>query len=168
MIRAISNFCYFWGFLFVPCQNFRSPYLGKTQQLQEQRYPFLSVSAVFLFVATMVWLPLKRFFFFFFLTCAQMLMHAIAHGACTDTVTESALEVDSGRKIPCRTGDSNPASVWRPTGFSVGRSTVYQRSYSDPDQAEASEQVPRYKLVRIFAWKSFYLESCYLDSNFRT
>ena len=25
----------------------------------------------------------------------------------TDTVRESALEVDSGRKIPCRTGDSN-------------------------------------------------------------
>ena len=26
---------------------------------------------------------------------------------CTDTVRESALEVDSGRKIPCRTGESN-------------------------------------------------------------
>ena len=33
-----------------------------------------------------------------FLTCAQMLMHAIAHGGCTDTVKESALKVDSGRK----------------------------------------------------------------------
>ena len=30
-----------------------------------------------------------------------MLMHA-------DTVTQSALKADSGRKIPCRTGDSNP------------------------------------------------------------
>ena len=37
-----------------------------------------------------------------FLTCAQMLMHAIAHGGCTNTATESALKVDSGRKIPCR------------------------------------------------------------------
>ena len=27
---------------------------------------------------------------------------------CTDTVRESALKVDSGRKIPCRTRDSNP------------------------------------------------------------
>ena len=27
-----------------------------------------------------------------------MLMHAIAHGACRDTVRESALNVDSGRK----------------------------------------------------------------------
>ena len=26
---------------------------------------------------------------------------------CTDTVRESALRVDSGRKIPCRTGESN-------------------------------------------------------------
>ena len=42
------------------------------------------------------------------LTCAQMLVHATAHGGCTDSVTESALEVDSGRKIPCRTGDSSP------------------------------------------------------------
>ena len=30
----------------------------------------------------------------------MMLMHVIAHGGCTDTVRESALEVDSGRKIP--------------------------------------------------------------------
>ena len=34
-------------------------------------------------------------------------MHAIAHGSCTDPVRESALKVDSGRKIPCRTRDSN-------------------------------------------------------------
>ena len=44
-----------------------------------------------------------------FLTCAQMLMHAIARGGCADTVRESALEADStGRQILCRTGDSNP------------------------------------------------------------
>ena len=43
-----------------------------------------------------------------FLTRARMLMHAIAHAGCTQTVRESAPEVDSGRKIPCRTGDSNP------------------------------------------------------------
>ena len=43
-----------------------------------------------------------------FLTCAQTLMRAIAHGGCKDTVRESAPEVDSGRKIPCRTDDSNP------------------------------------------------------------
>ena len=37
------------------------------------------------------------------LTCAQMLMHAIAHGGLR-TPEESPLKVDSGRKIPCRTG----------------------------------------------------------------
>ena len=33
-----------------------------------------------------------------FLMCAQMLMHAIAHGGFTNTVRESALKADSGRK----------------------------------------------------------------------
>ena len=38
---------------------------------------------------------------------AQMFMHAIAHGCCRDIVRESALNVESGRKIPCRTGELN-------------------------------------------------------------
>ena len=42
-----------------------------------------------------------------FLTCTQMLMHAIAQGGCTDTARESALKVDSGKKNPCRIGESN-------------------------------------------------------------
>ena len=41
-----------------------------------------------------------------------MLMQAIAHKGCTDTVRESALNLDSGRKIPRRTG-TQPASVLR-------------------------------------------------------
>ena len=41
-------------------------------------------------------------------------MHATAHRSCTDTsLRESALEADSGRKIPCRTGGLEPASVSR-------------------------------------------------------
>ena len=40
------------------------------------------------------------------LTCAQLLMHAVAHGSVW-TLNESVLRVDSGRKIPCRTGESN-------------------------------------------------------------
>ena len=49
-----------------------------------------------------------------FLTYIQMLMHVIAHGGCTDTVRESALKADSGRKkIPCRTRGLEPASVLR-------------------------------------------------------
>ena len=39
-----------------------SPYLGKLQQPQEQRYPFLSVRAVFSCVQTMVWLPVFGIF----------------------------------------------------------------------------------------------------------
>ena len=41
-----------------------------------------------------------------FLTRAQMLIQAIAHWGRTDTVRQSALEADSGRKILCSTGDS--------------------------------------------------------------
>ena len=43
-----------------------------------------------------------------FLTCAKMFMHSIEHWGCTDTASESALKVDSGRKIPYHTRDSNP------------------------------------------------------------
>ena len=41
------------------------------------------------------------------LTCAQILMHAIAHGGVRTHVRQSALKADSGRKIPCHTGESN-------------------------------------------------------------
>ena len=49
----------------------------------------------------------------------------VAHEGCTDTVREPALEVDSGRKIPCRTGDSNPRQycAW------LFSRTLYQMSY---------------------------------------
>ena len=40
-------------------------------------------------------------------TCAQILMHVIAHRGVQTHVREYALKVDSGRKIPCRTGESN-------------------------------------------------------------
>ena len=49
-------------------------------------------------------------------------MHAIAHEGCTDTVRESALKVDSGRKIPRRTEESNLPQ--RRAGW-----TLYQLSY---------------------------------------
>ena len=42
-----------------------------------------------------------------------MLMHAIEHGGCADTERQSALEVDSGRKLPGLTGGIEPASVLR-------------------------------------------------------
>ena len=60
-----------------------------------------------------------------FLTCTHMLMHAIAHRGCTDTVRQSALKADTDRKIPCRTGDSNPRQycTW------LFNRTLYQLSY---------------------------------------
>ena len=78
--------------------------LGQRQP-QEQCYPFLSMCAVFSCVQTMVWLPM----FGIFNVCTDVTStHAIAHWGCTGTVRESVLEDDSGRKIPCRTWDSNP------------------------------------------------------------
>ena len=38
---------------------------------------------------------------------AQMLMHAIAYWGCMDTEREPSLKVDSMKKIPCHTGESN-------------------------------------------------------------
>ena len=46
-----------------------------------------------------------------FLACALVMVHATVHGGCANTVkysTESAQKVDPGRKIRCRTGESNP------------------------------------------------------------
>ena len=42
------------------------------------------------------------------LTCAQILMHAIAHAGCTRTVGVSAVAANSVRKFPYCTGISNP------------------------------------------------------------
>ena len=42
-----------------------------------------------------------------FSTCARMLVRATAHGSCSNTVGESAPEVNSGRKIRCCTGELN-------------------------------------------------------------
>ena len=55
-------------------------------------------------------------------------MHVITHRGCADTVRESALKVDSGRKIPCPRGDSNlhQFCAWL---FSC---KVNQLSYSPP------------------------------------
>ena len=101
--------------------------MGKAQQLQEQDqcvqyfsrisvYSILagSVCTVFSCNQTVVWYGCQCLGL---LTCAQMLVHAIAHGGCTDTVRESAPEVDSRRKIPCHTGDRARDSI--APGFSL-------------------------------------------------
>ena len=67
----------------------------RLQQSQEQRYPFQTVRAVFSCIQTKVWLQALRIF-----DVRKMLMRVTAHEGCTDTVRESALKVDSWRKIP--------------------------------------------------------------------
>ena len=84
-----------------------------------------------------------------FLRWTPTLMHAIARRGCTDTVRESALEVDSGRKILCRTGNSNPCQccAWL---FSW---TFYQLSYSRFAGLNEMKQV----FCSAF-WKSLFFE----------
>ena len=64
-----------------------------------------------------------------------------AHGGCTDTERESALKADSGRKIPCRTGDSNPRQycAW------IFNRTLYPLSYHPLpfEEGSRSEQCGR-------------------------
>ena len=72
-----------------------------------------------------------------FVTCAQMLTRAIAHWGCRDTVIGSALETDSGRKIPGRTADSNP-SLSSPFGL-----TLYPLSYRALSSASSDANVPK-------------------------
>ena len=59
---------------------------------------------------------------FRFLTCAQMFMHVTAHGACMDTVRESALKVDPGREKYLAVWGTWTCVRLAP-GFSVGCST---------------------------------------------
>ena len=76
----------------------------------------------------MVWLALFGIF-----NVRKMLMHVTAHGGCRDTVRETTPEADSGRKMPCRTGDSN-ASQYCSWLFSR---SFYQMSYPCPYTFEA-------------------------------
>ena len=100
-----------------------SPYLGKGQQPQEQRYPFLSVCAVFPMVRTMVQLAVLRI-----INVGTDVNAFDCTPGCTDTVRETALEaVWEKNSLPHR--GLEPASVLR-LGFSVGRST----NWANPPQ----------------------------------
>ena len=48
---------------------------------------------------------------FGFSTCAQMLVHAIAHGGCTDTIKESALKLTLGEKSLAAPGTLTQVSI---------------------------------------------------------
>ena len=68
---------------FIPC--------GKCVLPQEQCYPCFPVRAKCWCVQATVWQCLGLS------TCTQMLMHVIAHWGCTNTVRDSALQVDWGK-----------------------------------------------------------------------
>ena len=100
------------------CGKFGLSYLGKAQQLQERRYPFLPVCVcVQYFSVSKQWYGCQCLEFWAYV---QMLMSAIAHRGCTDTVREPPLEVDSGEKNPLPHRGLEPASVLR---------LAYQLSY---------------------------------------
>ena len=103
---AFYIYIYMPTFDVVFCGKFESPYLGKAQQMQERRYPFLSACAVFWDVQTMVWLPV----FGIFNVCTDVDVYDCIRwlrGHRRRVCTESGLweKVD----IPCRSGDSNPS-----------------------------------------------------------
>ena len=92
-----------------------------------------------------------------------MLMNAIAHRGCTDTVRESALKADSGRKIPCRTGDSNPqqycAWLFSPTVYQVSlllHSLKYQlsviRLFAECIDTQEMSKIDILKSLSDFIW----------------
>ena len=96
------------------------PDMGETYQPREQRYTFLSVCSI---LCVQQWYGCQCLGF---LTCAQILMRAIAHGAVPGRTLQESLfwKLTQGEKISCGTGNSvEPASVLRPWlfGFSVGR-----------------------------------------------
>ena len=95
-ISGKGQYCY-KGFSFIlnsfiPCMKFaRAALLIPTSTT--------SVCGIFVYSFASVW---------DFLTCAWMMMQAIAGWSCTNIIRESALKADSGRKIPHHTRELNP------------------------------------------------------------
>ena len=70
-------------------------------------------SECYIFCMTKQWYSCQCSGFF---TCTQLLMHAMAHGGCTNTIGKSALKVDSVRKVArCTRGWSRTSisSMWK-------------------------------------------------------
>ena len=96
--QLLSFFFFFKGTLSLVGNSAHLPWV-RLQQPHEQRYPYLTVHAVFSCVQSYGCRCLGS------LTWAQMLMPVIALGGCADTVRESAPKVDCGIKMPCCTGE---------------------------------------------------------------
>ena len=117
----------FFFFNIVPCRKFRLPNPGTAEQLLEQLYPFrrVCVECVWCFCASRQRNGCQCLGF---LTCAYVLKRVIAHRGFRNTVGQSALEADFGRKIPCCAGDLNPWQYW----VWLFHRTFYQLRYTCP------------------------------------
>ena len=115
----------FLRYFFVPCGKWGSPYLGKTTAAARAALPH-AYQCVQYFPVSKQWYACQCLGS---LTCAQMLMHALARGGCTDTV-RVCTGADSGRKIPCHTGVSNPCQCHA----CLFCQALYQLSYRSPHQ----------------------------------
>ena len=87
---------------FISGGKFGSSYLGKATAAARAAPPIPNSACGILVRPNKTWLPVLGIF-----NVHTMLMRAIAQEGCRDTVRESALKVSPGRKIPCRTGESN-------------------------------------------------------------
>ena len=137
-------------------RKFGSPYLGETQQPQEQGYPFLSVCAVFSCVPTMVWLPMFRIFN----VCTEVNARSCTWGLYRHWREHWKL---TGRKIPCRIRDLNPHQYcawfvsqmlyqlmvwWCPVNVGLGRGVEGIAS-----KQEKNYYTCRWSVVEVAGWK---------------
>ena len=106
--------------LFVPCRKLG--YLTWVRHNRHKSSATHSCQCVQCLHVSKQWCDCQSFGF---LTCAQIMMHMSAHGGCTDTVRESALEADSGRKSHAAPGTRAHCSIGP-------RFSVYQLSYPHP------------------------------------
>ena len=143
LCKRTEQLCaYIHSFIF-PHEKNRVAFPGESQ-LRQSRATHLRVHAgcfcVSIIQRTLTWST-------GFLTCAQMLMHAVAHEGVRTHVRESALQEESGRKIPRRTGESNlPQRRDGPT--------LYQLSCNPASRDDKSWQQVKYvKLYILTCWR---------------
>ena len=105
--------------------------MGKAQQSQEQRYPFLSVRAVFSCVQTMVWLPVFGIF--------NVRVDVDSCNCTAQRLLESLhWKLTLGEKSLAALGSRTRVST--APGFSVG--TLYQLNYPRPLKVNDEKPYP--------------------------
>ena len=106
-----------------------------------------------------------------FVTCAQMLMPAIAHRGCVDTERKSALKVDPGRKSLCCTRGLNPRQycAW------LFSRMLYQLTYScslsvssPPPKCIMKGPLAYHSLSSLLTFSSWWFSSRLISSFFST